>query len=160
LDALHFQGLKAFTDDQFGTAAADVNDQAAVFMPRYTLRDTQVNEPGFFPPGNDIDTATERRFRDHQDGIGIFHATKRLGTDGPQIVYRDSSQPLAETREASKSTVLDNRVQLTLFIQAAAQPDHFLYPVDNPQFPVLTAGYQHVKAVAAKINGREGIDAF
>jgi len=39
-----------------------------------------------------------------------------------------------------------------LGIQAAAEPDHFLDPVDDAQFSMLAPGHQQVKAVAAQVD--------
>jgi len=125
-----------------------------------TLGDSQVNQPGFLAAGDDVDTAAQSGFCNHQESVGILHPAEGLGADCAKVIHGNPAQPLAEAGQAGESTFLHHRVQLPILIQATAQPNHFLDSVDDPQLAVFTAGHQQVKAIAAKINGSVSICAF
>ena len=72
MQALHFNRLKTFPDDQFGAAAADIDDQATFLMARNSLCNSQVDQARFFTTGYYINAAAQRSLCDHQEVIGIF----------------------------------------------------------------------------------------
>ena len=160
MQTFHFQGFPAFTDNEFGASASDIDNQAASIVTGNALGHTDVNQPGFLSSGNDVYAASKRRFGNHQEGIGILHSAKGLGAHRAQIVRGDFPQALTESGETAECALLHIRIQCAIRVETPAQSDHFFNSIEGTQFTMLSPRHQQMKAVAAKIYGCIGVLLF
>ena len=60
VQALHEPGLELAAQDQFGAAAADIGHEARVVVVLVGVRHTEVDEPRFLAPADDLDAMPQR----------------------------------------------------------------------------------------------------
>ena len=78
-DATHVQafeplGREALADDEFGAAAADVDDEAVTAFVRRRVRDAEMDQARFFDARDDFDGMTERvagTLEEHAAALGL-----------------------------------------------------------------------------------------
>src|SRR5882672_10037933 len=92
-------GFEAGADDEFGRAAADIDDQAPLRGRRKTVRHAEIDQARFFAPVNDFYGKPERSFRFGEELPGILGDAQRAGADNPHRSPWKPAQPLAEAPE-------------------------------------------------------------
>ena len=117
--AVQAQRLQRAADDEFGRAAADVDDQALVLGHGQTVRDADIDEARFLAAGDDFDRETERRFSLFQKCRRILGHAQRVGADGTHAMRIETAQAFAEALQAFERTLLRIFVEPFLAVKPA-----------------------------------------
>src|SRR5262249_19585519 len=102
LQAFLLERLEMLADDEFGAAAADVDDEPALRRLGHTMRDTEVDQARFFAAGDDLDRMTERRLGRPEKRARCAEPAHGVRGHGAHALVRQHAQALAEAREAGQ----------------------------------------------------------
>jgi hypothetical protein len=156
-DAAHLQALAfergiTFADDEFGRAAADVDDEAALAAFRNAVRHAEIDQSRLLAAGHDLDRMPERGFGSNQEGARRFQLAHRVRADGPDAVVRQMGDALSELRQAGEGLTALVVRQRTVFAEPGRQAHGFAQAVDHLQLAFLVAGHDQMEAVRSEID--------
>ena len=158
-ERLHQPRLVAVADDEFGRAAADVDDQRRAAFQRRGVGDAGVDQSRFLATRDDLDREAERLVGTVEEAARVLRDAQRVGGHGPHRVRRERSQPIAEAFEDRDAAGLRVRVEHLLSRQARRQPHRFLQTVEwidlAPRRRLDDAPDQQAKAVGPQVDGGE-----
>jgi hypothetical protein len=82
-------------NDDLGTAAADIDHQAATAIALQGLRGAEIYQAGLLDAGNDFDRKSEGLLRFGDELARILRLAQRIGTDDPKRARQPSARSLA-----------------------------------------------------------------
>lgn len=139
--------------DQLGRAPSDVHHQSPFIAVGQQVRNTQVNQAGFFSPGDHLDGKAQCLARLHQKRLAVARLAQGLGGHRAHLAGLKVGDALGKAGQAGQSACHRLLAQIALGIQAIALPDRFLEVFHAAQVAVFqTANFQSV-AVGAQVNG-------
>ena len=145
----------ALSENQFGAAAADVENQAQPLVRRQAVRDSVIDEPRFLDTRDDFD-------RMAQCGLGLRHkseifvrAPDRTGACCPYAGRMHVAQSLTEYGEAMQGPGTGISRKVACCRESLGQPHGFTNTIDNSELPMPQFAHDHVKTVGTKVNGRD-----
>jgi hypothetical protein len=161
-DATHVQALEplgreALADDEFGAAAADVDDEAVTAFVRRRVRDAEVDQARFFDARDDFDGMPEcvaGTLEEHATALGL---AQRVGADDANALRPHVAQALAKAFEALQRALRRFAAETAVFVEARGETNHLPQAVEHDELPVVVTGDDHVKAVRAEIHRREDV---
>ena len=142
--------------DQLGRAAADIHHQAFFFAGRQTVRGADINQPGFFAPGDDFNRKSQTRLCFADEGGGVFCHPQGVGAHHPHLVGAEVAQTVAKPRQAGQRALLGGVVQKIVSSQASAQAHGVFEGVERKKLLAIDADDLQTKAIGAEINGGKG----
>ena len=104
-DAAHLEAfksgrLKPLTEDEFGTAATNVDNQTRVFIIRQGVRHAEVDQSRFLAPVNDVDRHSQNLLRGLDKIQPILGAAECVSADDPDFGWCRAVNQLFEALEA------------------------------------------------------------
>ena len=137
----------AATDDELGTAPADVDNQSLFVAGWQPVDDTLIDQASLLTTRYHFDWMPQRGFRRQQKGLRVAQLANRVGRDGTHVAWIQAGQPLAELGQTFECHFAAFRGQRTILAQAGRQADAFAQAIDDAQFTVRIAGHDQMKAV-------------
>ncbi len=161
-DATHVQALEslgreALADDQFGAAAADVDDEAMTAFVRRRVRDAEMDQARFFDARDDFDGMTECVAGPLEKDPAPLGLAQGVGADDAHALRPHVAQALAEAFEALQRALRRFAAEAAVFVEARGETNHLPQAVEHDELPVVVTGDDHVKAVRAEIHRREDV---
>ncbi len=163
IQRLHQLGGVAVADDEFGRAAADIDDQPIAGAGGRIVRRAQVDQPGLLAAGDHLDRKAERVLcLDQELGRVLGHA-QRIGGDRAHLVRREFAQAVAETPQRLHAAAPRRLVQVLVGGQARGQPHRLAQRIDLEDLAdrtgrglgLVDAADHQPETVGAHIDGSE-----
>jgi hypothetical protein len=152
--------MNAFADDDFGATAADIDHQSPARFARHGLRDTQVDQAGFFDAGDDFDGMAERGTCAIEERAFALCAAKRIRADHANAFRFHIVKALTEALETRDRAFNRMAIKTSLLVEPGRQPHHLAQAVLNDQLPMRVAGNDHVKTVGSQIDRGNDVRDF
>ena len=150
-------GIKAAPHDEFGAAAADVDDQPAFARTRQRVHHALPDQARFLAATDHFDGMAERAFGLAQEGQWCTQFPDGVGGHRAHPLGRHGCKALAETREALQGRIAARRIEAAVGLESRRHPDVFAQMVDWSGFAVFTTRDQQVETVGAEIDRREQV---
>ncbi len=150
--AIQLRCLRAGAGDQFGAAAADVDDQPPI-RPAGGVRNAVINQPRFFFAADHLHRAAEDLLGDLQELIGVGRQAQRGGGDDADLLARNVLQAFREQPQALPAALHGLMRQVIVLIQPGRQTHLALDAGQSLNAAGHLAHHQHVEAVGAEIDG-------
>ena len=155
LERFEALGLEPAADDEFGRAAADVDDQAWLERARQLVRDAEINQARFFVPADDVDGKSQRVLGLRQKLGRVFRHAKRIGRDCAHCRRVQAGEPLAEAREAFERGLHRRALDAALRIEASAEAQRLAPGVEPVDLIAFDATDFEPEAVRAQVDDGE-----
>src|SRR5690606_5772934 len=151
LQALAFQRFVTATDDELGTAAADIDDQTLFLAERQPARHALVDQARFLAPRYHFDRMSQRGFRRQQESLRIAQLAHGIGGDGAHPAFFETRQALAEAGQGSERELAMLGRQRTVLAQSRGEADAFAQAVDHPDLAMRVARNDQMETVGADV---------
>lgn len=153
LQAFAQQRFEALADDELGTAAADVGDQALAGGVGQGVRHAEVDQARLFTAGDDLHRVAEDGFGTLDEFVAVARFTQGVGADDAHRACRHAVDQLGKTLEAFQASLHGFFAELALIVDAGGQLNLLAEPLENADLGVVCLGHDHVEAVGAQVDG-------
>ena len=157
LETLALQCLVALSDDELGTAAANVDDQARVVVHGQSMGHALIDQAGFLAAGNHLDGVPERRLCGQQESLRIRQLANRVGGNGAHMMGLEPFQALAKTCQARERGFTAVPRERSVLAQAGGEANGLAQAINNPQLPMGVSCYHQMKTVGANVRGGDQV---
>ncbi len=147
LHAFGVQRRQSAADDEFGTAAADVDHQPRLARRRQIVRDAEKDQAAFLAAGHHFHRMAQRRFRRGKERLRRGEAAHGIGGHRAHAGGGNTGDTLAEAGQAVQRTRAMLGIQRTVGAQASGHAHGFTQAVDHARLAMLHARNDHVKTV-------------
>ena len=144
--------LQALSQNHFGRAPANINHQAALVGLRQQMRDTLVNQSGFFTARNHVDGKPQCFLPAPDKFFAVDGFAQRLGGHGPHLRFVKACQAFAKARQTIPSALHGGQRQVAVFIESAALAHGFLDVFDAVDAAVVKTSNFKAKAVGPQVH--------
>ena len=131
VQTLPVRGREAPPDDAFRAAAADVDDEAAFAIVGERARHSEVDEPGLFPTGDDLDRMAGNALRLAPEGFTVAGATQRIGAHRSHRMAGHVAQPLPEAAKTGERPLDRIAVQALVRVEPRGETHRLAQPIDD-----------------------------
>ncbi len=157
MQAFQCQRFKALTDDEFGTAATDIDDQTLAGIIGQRVRHAEVDQTRFFASGDDFDGVAQYFFSTADELFTVARSTQSVGGQHRDAAAIHALQALAEFAQAVDTALLSFFRQDTCGIKAGAKLYLLATFLDGADFALKFLGNNHMEAVRTQIYGSDEI---
>jgi hypothetical protein len=157
METLELARLGPLTQNQLGTASADINDQSQPVRRRHAVRHASVNQARFLQSRDNFDWMAERYFGLGHERAVLASAPNRAGTRGPHLAGVDVAKALAESRQAIERAFARRRGNVAAAREALGQAHGFANSIENSELAMAQLANDHVKAVGTEIDRRDDL---
>ena len=153
--AFQVNGLAAVTDDDLGTAAADVHNHAPSAVALQGLCGAEVDQARLLDTGNDFDGKSERLFGARDEVVRIGRLAQRVGADHAYVVGFESAQAFTEACETGEGALAGFLGEQVVLVQTGGQAHHVALAVDDRHGVFFLARDDEVKTVRTEVDSGE-----
>ena len=157
LQALALQRLVAAADDEFGTAAADVDDEALLVGQGQAVGDALVDQARLLASRDHFDRVAQGGFGGQQERLRVAQLAHRVGRHGAYPTGLEAGQALAEAGQTLECGFAPFGRQRAILLQSGCQAHAFAQAVDHAQFAMRVAGNDEVEAVRADVGSGDQV---
>jgi hypothetical protein len=157
VQALHELRPRPLPQHDLGRAAADVNEQPLLVMPRQIVRHALIDEARLLRPGDHLDAPAEHAPGTLEKRRAVLRAPQGGGGDRTHVGRGNAAQPFAEARQTIKRAPRRRLVQPSLRINPGGKAHHLLQAIKNVRLAVIEARDQQVEAVGTEIHDRDHV---
>ena len=140
----------ARAEDDFGGAAADVDDEAAVGEV-VVFADAEVDERRFFAAADDFDRFAERGFAGGEKGVAVFGDAQGVGGDRAEVVFGDVGDELSHLGQRFDAARDGFAAEPVVVVQAFAEAHHVFVFINGLDAAIKHLRDDEVEAVGAEI---------
>ena len=158
-----FQGtsLKSVSNDDFGAATSDVDDETASRFARHCLHDTQIDQARLFNTGDDFNGMGECGFRAPQELPGIAGLAQGIGAHSAHLAgdrqrYLGQRRPVPEHIRSPVDQCPRPRIPLQR-LQAVELPEGDALVVEKGSARRRVAGPEGIRYLTARLR-RGGLE--
>ena len=157
VQALHELCPRPLPQHDLGRAAADVNQQALLVMPRQIMRHPLIDQARLFRAGDHLDAPAEHAPGALEKRRAVLRAPQGGGGDRAHVGRGNAAQPLAEARQTIERAPHRRLVQPALRIYPGGEAHHLLQAIKNVRLAVIETRHQQVETVGAEIHDRDHV---
>ncbi len=156
-NAAHMQafqrlGFKAFANNKFGTATADIHHQTATGIVSQRVRHTEINKACFFAPGNDFNRVTQNLFSAFNKLLTVARRAQCIGGQHTHPAWFHALHKLRKLAQALKSALLRFFRQNAAFIQTGSQLNLLTTTFKSTYFALKLLCDDHMKTVGTQVH--------
>ncbi|KPY43871.1 Uncharacterized protein ALO56_05266 [Pseudomonas viridiflava] len=152
LQAFAQQRLETLTDDELGTAAADIGHEAFAGGVRQCVGDAQINEACFFAAGDDFHRVAEDFFGAVDEVVAVTGFAQGVGAHDAHGAERQAVDQLGEALEAVEAPLHRFFSELALFGNSGCQLHLLAQALKNANFALIGFCHNHMEAVGAQVD--------
>ncbi|RMQ45641.1 hypothetical protein ALQ04_05436 [Pseudomonas cichorii] len=152
LQAFAQQRLEALTNDELGTAAADIGHQTLARRVGQGVRDAEIDQARFLATGNDFHGMAEDCFGAMDEFVAIAGLAQGVGADDAHGAERQAVDQLGEALEAIEPALHGLFVERAFFSDACSQLNLFTQALKYADLALIRLGNDHVKAVGTQVD--------
>jgi hypothetical protein len=156
VQAFHVERVEVASEDELGTATADIHHQTLLRLVLEAVRHAEVDQARLLVAGDDVDGMAERALGTGDEIPGVARLAQRVGPDHAHGTARQVTHPLAELLEAGQRTGHGLVADVVVEIETGGKAHGLAHAVDDPEAVILGAGDDHVEAVRTEVDGCQG----